>query len=424
MIASLDVYLWDKKVGTLVESRAGYGKQICFYYDPEFVKAGIDIAPLSASVSSVAAQRGLPIYPEKDKAFEGLPAFIADSLPDHWGNSVFNEWAKKHGIRQRDVSALDRLAYIGSRGMGALEFRPPAFADQERPFKVEINQLTDLAQEVLKNSGKFSANLSENLQIESLFKVGTSAGGRRPKAVININLETGDCYSGQVAMHRDGFTPMIIKFDEHSDIPTTRIEYSYWLMAQASGLNMMSSRLWESGDDTHFLTQRFDRRADEKLHIQTLAAMMPSASSYEDMFLVANRLGVDLEELEMLYRQMVLNVLTGNVDDHSKNFSFIMNSSGHWHIAPAYDFTFTVDPSAPGYMNRHSLTVNGTNEHITKEDLLSIAHAFSIKRAGAIIDEIIPIIQNYRQYALQADVPEEWILTIEEEIAERIVAYR
>jgi serine/threonine-protein kinase HipA len=404
----------------LVESRTGYKKQISFYYDSEFIKAGIDIAPLSASIFSIAAQRGLPIYPEKDKAFEGLPAFISDSLPDHWGNSVFNEWAKKHGKRQRDLSSLDRLAYIGSRGMGALEFRPPAFPDNEVPFKVQIKELTALAQDVLKNAGNFKTNLSENLQIESLFKVGTSAGGRRPKAVINFNPATGDCYSGQVYMARDGFIPMIIKFDEHSGIPTTLIEYSYWLLAQAAGLNMMPSILWKSGDESHFLTQRFDRKGAEKLHIQTLAAMMPNATSYEELFLVANKLGIAPEEFEMLFRQMILNILTGNVDDHSKNFSFIMNASGEWHIAPAYDFTFAVDPSAPGYINRHSLTLNGTNEHFTKRDLLSISRAFSIKRAEAILDEVMPVVQNYRRYAKQAGVPEEWTLKIEAEIADRI----
>lgn len=230
MIDSLHVFLWGKKIGTLIASKKKYGQQVCFYFDPTYAKGGLDIAPLRASLSSVAVQRSLPIYPEESKEFGGLPSFIADSLPDYWGNVVFAEWAKAHHIRSKDLTPLDRLAYIGCRGMGALEFVPPATQDLDAPFKVEISELSRFAQSALREAHDFHAIIKPAFAIESLFKVGTSAGGRRPKAIINVNLATGECYSGQVPAPADGFTPMIIKLDAHGDMPTTRIEYSYYLI--------------------------------------------------------------------------------------------------------------------------------------------------------------------------------------------------
>lgn len=419
MIESLDVMLWGKKVGTLVPSKKGYRSLISFYFDRDFITAGLDIAPLRASIKSVAAQNGMPIYPDEDKLFSGLPSFIADSMPDHWGNTIFNEWAKAHNIRQKDLTALDRLAYIGRRGMGALEFVPPTNETLETPFKVEIAQLSELAQKAMTEARGFHATLSPDFAIESLFKVGTSAGGRHPKAVINLNLQTGECYSGQVAA-APGLTPMIIKFDEHTDIPTTRIEYSYYLMAKAAGLNIMPSRLMETEGETHFLTERFDRKNGEKNHVQTLAAMCPTANSYEDLFDTALQLNIPPQELQHLFRQMVMNVLSANVDDHNKNFSFTMEKDGAWHISPAYDFTFTVDLSAPYYINRHSMSVNGESKNISRADLLAIAHRYNIKAADSIINKTVEIVRCYRKQAIKANVPEEWIKKIEAEIAERI----
>ncbi len=420
MLNSLDVIIWDKKVGTLVFVKNGYKEQICFYYDPDYVKNGIDIAPLRAPLSSIVAQRGLPIFPDEDKIFGGLPSFIADSMPDHWGNVVFNEWARANKIRQKEISVLDRLAYIGRRGMGALEFVPPVAEAMEAPFKVEIIKLSQLAQVAMAEAKNFHAVFSPDFAIESLFKVGTSAGGRRPKAVINFNRDSGECYSGQVATPLPGFTPMIIKFDEHSDIPTTRVEYSYYLMALEADLKMMPSQLLECGGEGHFITERFDRRGTEKIHVQTLAAMNPLSSSYEDLFETAQRLEVPNDELLMLFRLMVMNVLAANIDDHNKNFSFIMDKFGDWHISPVYDFTFNVDLSAPHYVNRHSMTVNGKNQNIMCADLLALASRYNIKTPDAIINSAIGVVRNYRKYALQASVPEPWIENIENIIAERV----
>lgn len=419
MINSLDVKLWGKKVGTLVLTKKGYSSSICFYFNRDFVVTGLDIAPLRASIHSVAAQNGMPIYPDEEKIFRGLPSFIADSMPDHWGNTVFNEWANAKGIRKRDLSALDRLAYIGRRGMGALEFVPSTEERLETPFKVEIAQLSELAQQAVADAKKNHAHLSQNFAIESLFKVGTSAGGRRPKALINLNPDTGECYSGQVAPAR-GFIPMIIKFDEHSDIPSTRIEYSYYLLAKVAGLNMKSCRLLEIGGESHFITERFDRRGGAKIHVQTLAAMSPTANSYEDLFDTAIQLSLPPQEINHLFRQMVMNVLAANIDDHNKNFSFIMDKDGVWHTSPAYDFTFTVDHSAPNYINRHSMTINGESQHIHRYDLLAIARRYNIKAADTIINMSVNKVSDYRKCAIEANVPEEWIKIIEGEIRERV----
>lgn len=420
MIQNLDVFLWNRKVGTLVAYKEKYKEKVCFYFDDDFIKSGYDIAPLQAPIDGVAAQRGLPVYAAEDKIFGGLPSFIADSLPDHWGNRVFNEWAKTHHIKSRDLSSLDRLAYIGRRGMGALEFLPPVAEEMEKPFKVEIADLHKLAYAALGEAKEFKAEMQPDIMIESLFKVGTSAGGRRAKAIIHVNTETKACYSGQVNAPESGFTPMIIKFDEHLDMPTTRIEYSYYLMAQDAGLKMMPSMLIEGEKEVHFMTERFDRTGNEKVHIQTLAAMNPTADSYESLFDTACRIGIIPAEIHQLFLSMLMNVLGGNVDDHNKNFSFRMAKDGVWHITPTYDFTFSVDPSAPGYVNRHCMTINNKNTAIERDDLLGLAKKFNIKSANSLIEKAISVVSDYQRYAHIAGVDEKWIHKINEEIQERI----
>ena len=290
----------------------------------------------------------------------------------------------------------------------------------EQPFKVEIADLYNLAQSALNEATKFKAEIQPDLMIESLFKIGTSAGGRRPKAIINLNLETNECYSGQVAVPYPGYVPMIIKFDEHSDVPTTRIEYSYYLMAKDVGLKMMPSYMIEGENNAHFLTERFDRVDGKKVHVQTLAAMQPSSDSYESLFDTAYRINILPTELKQLFLLTVMNVLGGNVDDHNKNFSFLMRDDGIWHIAPAYDFTFSVDPSAPGYVNRHSLTINNKNTDIERTDLLELAKRYNIKGADSMIEKAISIVSNYDRYAEQAGVSGFWRSQIKEEIGYRI----
>ncbi len=418
MTDKLDVYLWDRKVGSLVSVKDGYRTKILFYYDAAYVADGWDIAPLRAPVGGRAARMGLPFYPETEKEFGGLPSFIADSLPDHWGNRVLSEWARENGIRRRDLSPLDMLAFIGHRGMGALEFVPVMDERMESPFKVKIEDLHRLARKVADEAGEFKLEAG-TVMVENLFKVGTSAGGRRPKAVINFNHDTGECYSGQVATDVPWFTPMIIKFDEHTDAPTTRIEYGYYLMALDAGLRMMPSGLVVESGAAHFLTERFDRNWNGKIHVQTLAAMNPGARSYEGLFEVACRLKIPAKEMRQLFLAMTLNVLTGNVDDHNKNFSFLMDRDGQWHATPAYDFTFAVDLSSPEYVNRHSMTVNGRDADIGRDDLLEVAGMYSIRGAATMIAKAADIAAGFQKYAAEAGLSDKWADRIRREIDRR-----
>lgn len=408
MINNLDVYLWNNKVGTLVSAKNGYREKICFYFDPEFIKKGLDIAPLQASIKSGSVVNGFPVYGESDKMFAGLPSFLADSLPDNWGATVFREWAMQKGIKMRKLSSLDRLAYLGRRGMGALEFVPPIESDLEKPFAAEIKSLYEMASSIVDNARSLKFKLSPDLKLENLLKVGTSAGGKRPKAVLNIDYETGDILSGQVLPPSNRYRPVILKFEENIGIPTTKIEYSFYLMAKEAGLRMMPSRLIEVDGKTHFITERFDRQNLEKLHVQTLAAMNPLAEEYEDLFDVGIKLKLQNDELEQMFLAMTLNVICGNVDDHNKNFSFIMDRAGNWGFAPVYDFTFTIDPSAPEYVNVHSLTVDGKKDNIKKENLLNVAKRFNIKDPESLIKRVINATENYPAFACAAGVDELW----------------
>lgn len=303
-----------------------------------------------------------------------------------------------------------------------MEFVPPAAEEMEKSFKVEIDDLYRLARAALNEAKDFKAEMRPELMIESLFKIGTSAGGHRAKAIIHVNTETNECYSGQISAPVTGFTPMIIKFDEHLDLPTTRIEYSYYLMAQEVGMKMMPSMLVESESEkeAHFLTERFDRKGNEKIHIQTLAAMNPAADSYESLFDTACRIGIVPVEMRRLFLSMTMNVLGGNVDDHNKNFSFMMGQDGVWHITPTYDFTFSVDPSAPGYVNRHCMTINNKNSAIERGDLLEVAKKYNIKGADSLIEKAIGVVSDYQRYAQIAGVDGYWSHQIQEEINDRI----
>lgn len=420
MIKALEVFLWDIKVGTLVEYKEKWDSKVCFYFDEGFAPHGYDIAPLRAPINGVLRKGTLPVYPEKDKIFMGLPSFIADSLPDSWGQSVFKAWAKSQGISTKKLSVLDNLAYMGIRAMGALEFVPPLTNELETPFKVEISNLYDFSQKILKEVKDLHIGMPENLEIQSLMKIGTSAGGRRSKAVINVNETRTDFYSGQVDSPEPGYEPMIIKFDEKGEVPTTRIEYSYYLMAKDAGLNMMHCELLESNGTVHFLTRRFDRENGEKVHVQTLAALDPLSDSYEALFNVACSLKVPEKEKEQIFRAMVLNVITGNVDDHNKNFGFMMRKDGVWHFAPTYDYTFAVDLSAMEFMNRHSMNINGKNDDIKREDIMEIARLYNIRGANSILEKLINVAKQYNGYARLAGLNNEWRNRISSEISRRI----
>lgn len=399
----VSVMLWGEEVGKLYWDNRG--KRAVFSYNPDFVKKGIDIAPLTASTKG-AAGNGFPIVGDKRKLYQGLPPFLADSLPDHWGNKVFEHWAAQNRISKQQLSPVDKLAFIGRRGMGALEF-VPAVSGLESSNTIQIDSLYKLAQKIFDERQEIFVRDDENIDLQSLYEVGTSAGGQHPKAIIAINDETRDIRSGQVPLP-EGYKYYILKFAEGNDFPFTQIEMAYYDMAKEAGIAMMPSRLIHIEGKYHFLTERYDRSGGKKLHTQTLAAINPEADSYDDMFETCRRLNLPANEQSELYRRMVFNVMAGNVDDHVKNFSFMMGSDGEWHITPAYDVTFSTNLDGTAYENAHSMSIMGKTEGISAEDLILFAKHNGIKNARNIIKETCTAISHFYQHASRYPIDDYW----------------
>ena len=395
--------LWGEEVGKIYwDTRS---KRAVFSYNPDFIRKGINVAPLTAPLNEAAA-KGFPIVGSREKLYQGLPPFLADSLPDRWGNKVFESWAVQNHIPKHRLTPVDKLAFIGRRGMGALEFIP-AVDGLESSNTIQIDSLYRLAQRIFEEREAISVQDDEGLDLQSLYEVGTSAGGQHPKAIIAINEMTHEIRSGQVPLP-EGYTYYILKFAESDDFPFTQMEMAYYGMAKEAGITMMPSRLLRIDGRSHFLTARYDRAGGRKIHTQTLAAMNPDADSYEDMFEVCRKLGIPANEQSELFRRMVFNVMGGNVDDHVKNFSFMMAPDGVWHITPAYDVTFTTNLDGTAFENAHSMSIQGKFEDIAEEDLKLFARQNGIKNAGKIIDEVCTAISHFYTYASECQVDDYW----------------
>lgn len=411
----VSVILYGKEVGRLYWDERN--RRAIFSYNPDFVAKGVDIAPLTAPLKGNAA-KGFPITGNKEKIFQGLPPFIADSLPDRWGNQVFEQWATQNHIPTRQLTPVDKLSFIGKRGMGALEFLP-ATPELETSSSIQIDGLYQLARRIFEDREKIAVLKEEELSLQSLYKVGTSAGGQHPKAIIAINRETGNIRSGQVALPKE-YTYYILKFAESDDFPYTNVEMAYYEMAREAGINMMPSELIEVEGKFHFLTERYDRQAGRKIHTQTLAAMHPDATSYEELFTVCRLLGIPVTEIAEEYRRMVFNVMGGNVDDHIKNFSFMMDENNAWHITPAYDVTFTTNLDGTSYENGHSMTILGKSHHISTDDLVQFAKNNSIKNEQKILAEVADAISHFYEYAKKHHINEYWTDRIEKHLSELV----
>ncbi len=406
----IQVKLWDKLVGLLSWNESQ--NRSTFVFDKEFVKSGLNIAPFVAPLNSTAAEKGFPIIGNKEKLYSGLPEFIADSLPDRWGNVVFQKWIKANHLSAKDVNAVDRLAFIGKRAMGALEYFPAHVTD-DASVDLQLNSLYELANKLFDDRQDTTLDFNSGIILEDLYKVGTSAGGQRPKAIIAIDEATDTVRSGQADLPQN-FKHYILKFDtaKPKEFPFTKVEMAYYLMAKDAGINMMPSRLIDINGTKNFLTERFDRCNGIKLHTQTLAAMTSLADSYEDLFVVGRRLGLTATEQEQQYRRMVFNIVAENVDDHTKNFSFVMRQDGRWKISPAYDIIFSVDPDTV-FNRNHELSVLGKRKNITKQDLVDFADKQDIKNAVRIISEITDTVMNFKNYADLAEVDNVWTNKIE-----------
>lgn len=321
----IKVNLWGQEIGRLVWDSST--RRTYFMYNPEQMDKIPDIAPLLSPMKSRNIL--LPIYGDDRPLYQGLPPFIADSLPDFWGNALFDKWVKDNKIPRNKVTPLYKLMFIGSRGMGALEYEPFA-TDLTHTRAVDIKSLHDLSLKILEYRDNTVLDANEELTLQALLAVGTSAGGRQMKAIVAINDETGEIRSGQVN-GLDGYDYYILKFGDKS-MPMAEIETAYYNMALSAGIEMEECRLLPVEGINHFLTKRFDRKNGEKIHLQTLAAINPDARSYEDLIATCRELSISESEIEKLFALMVFNIMANNTDDHNKNFSFLLEENGPWRM--------------------------------------------------------------------------------------------
>ncbi|KFZ29112.1 toxin HipA [Pseudidiomarina atlantica] len=423
----IGVWYQDQEVGALsFDTEQGFG---AFEYTPEFIRSGIELAPLTMPLTTPRQQR-IYSFPElQGTTFHGLPGLVADALPDDFGNAVLNAWVSSRGLQPADITPLQRLQYIGKRGMGALEFRP---ATRVRGFEalqqVSINELTAIAQDVLDHRAQFQQNLPSNAREDgeamlALLSVGTSAGGARPKAVLALNADFTQVYSGQTDAP-DGFRHYLMKFDgvvERSSGQETfgdpqgfgAMEYVYYLLAQQCGIDMMPSHLLAEGDRRHFLTQRFDRDGNHKIHTQTLNGIAhvdykkPGSFSYSELFAVARRLGLRAPEAEQLMRRMLFNIVARNHDDHAKNFAFQLRAD-RWQLAPAYDVAYSYKPGSK-WVNQHWMQLNGKRENFTRDDIYTlekVSPLFTRRKLDEMLEQTLDAVSQWPQLAHEHEVPQ------------------
>lgn len=408
----LQIKIWGQLVGLMYWDVQR--KVAVFEYAKEFVLGNLDIAPVSMSIKSARSQKGLPWLGEKEKLFQGLSPVFADSLPDKWGSALFGKWVDQHHLHKK-ITPIDQLSYIGTRGMGALEFFPAHEVGEEKSTPIDLQELYDFARKVLSERTEAIINAKKDLLWQDLIKIGTSAGGKRPKAVIAYNEKTKEIRSGQT-WAPEGFEHYILKFDEQAEIPFTKLEFVYAELARKAGISMMPCQLLENNGRFHFMTERFDRHNNQKVHMQTMAAMNPLSDSYEDIFRVMRILNLPASEFAELYRRMVFNVIGKNTDDHNKNFSFIMSADGFWHLSPAYDLTFSVDMLLPSFMNYHEMSINGKNHDITYEDLENIAKENDIANYKGVIEQVRDAFSEFKKEAVLYDIHLDLINKIQKEL--------
>ena len=385
----VSVYLWGKEICRL-EWKGGYkqgfgklGAVVSFSKD--YCDCPWDLDPLGPfNKNSYIVKQGLSDWCRASE-YEGVPRFISSSLPDSWGNAVFAAWASNNKLHHRDITAVDKLSYIGKRGMGALEFFPSALKASPKDTVI-LENLYLIAKAIQQQRENFTINLNTNPGVEDLIKVGMSAGGMHPKAIIAINWKTGEVKSGQVEQSED-FKQYIIKFKDSETWPTAEIEYAYYLMASECGIEMMPCQLIDIQGENHFLTQRFDRTDCEKIHTATLNSLNGPTNSYEEIFAVARRLLVPHRDLVQLYKRAVFNYMAGVCDDHDKNFSFIMRHDGQWRLSPAYDVTFTINLKNPFIGDRHSMTLGGKDCGVDSNDFIKLAETNDIRGPKSIIQQ-------------------------------------
>ena len=412
-----EVRLWGRMIGAV--SVDGPGGIAAFEYTDAFQRSGVEVAPLMMPLADRIYR--FPNLPQQ--SFHGLPGMLADALPDKFGNAVIDAWLASQGRLPGEIDAVERLCYTGTRGMGALEFRPALAPAPNRSTPIQVDALVELASEVLRSREHLDASFADKDKehaLREILRVGASAGGARAKAVIAWNRQTNEVRSGQVKAP-EGFEYWLLKFDGVSNNRDKEladpkgygaIEYAYALMAKAAGIQMAECRLFEENGRRHFMTRRFDRLASgEKLHLQSLGAIAHfdfnnvEGHSYEQAMLVIRRLGLSMDELEQQFRRMAFNIVARNQDDHVKNIAFLMNKQGRWSLAPAFDMTYSFNP-AGSWTNRHQMSLNGKRDGFTVDDFKAAAQTISMKRgrAEAILAQVIDAVRRWREFAEDANI--------------------
>jgi len=423
------VVLWGREVAAVSWIEAdGYA---VFQYDPEFALSGIELSPLTMPLSP--DPYSFPALPKQ--TFKGLPGLLADALPDKYGDRLINTWLAEQGRTPESFNPVERLCYVGQRGMGALEFKPAVGGTGRKPSNVNISNLVRLANLVLDEKQSLAGILDGDNDLEAIddiLRVGTSAGGARAKAILAWNPDTGEFRHGQIDAGI-GFEHWLMKFDgidnnrdkeEPDPQGYGRIEYAYYRMAKDAGINMMPCRLHHEGGRSHFMTRRFDRPitdkgASRKLHMQSLCALQhydfndPSGYSYEQAILTIRQLGLGAMELEEQFRRAIFNIIARNQDDHVKNIAFLMDQDGSWTLSPAFDVTYSYNPSG-AWTGQHQMSLNGKRDHFERDDLLQFAATASLKssKAKTIIEDVTDVVSNWRHYASETEIEENTITQI------------
>lgn len=428
MVDVADIKIWGELVGAV---RWSADEQLAsFQYAPSFLSKGWELSPIKLPLDNGSRIYRFPeLRKGKDNTedtFKGLPGLLADSLPDKYGNQLINVWLAQQGRPSGSMNPVEQLCFIGSRGMGAIEFEPAQLKASKRAFNIEIESLVQAALLMQSRREGFRTNIKqeEEKALTEILKIGTSAGGARPKAVIAFNPKTGDVKSGQTNAPK-GYEHWMIKLDGVSEVQFGaslgwgRVEYAYHLMAKECGIDMMNCELLQENGRAHFMTKRFDREGhDTKHHIQTLCGIRHFdynnlySFSYEQLFETMRILRLSYLEAEQMFKRMVFNVLGTNCDDHTKNFSFRLKQDGKWELAPAYDVCYSYDPNNV-WVNQQTLSVNGKHRNISRGDLLTLAKSNNIRKADKIIDEINAVIKTWSNFANLVEVRKDLKETIQ-----------
>lgn len=414
MITTAYINLWGNRVGAVAWDTNT--QTASFEYEPKFTANNWEVAPLKMPLNQANQIFSFPDL-VRNSTFKGLPGLLADVLPDKYGNQLINAWLAQNGRPENSLNPVELLCFIGTRGMGAIEFEPVNFKSNQTAFTIEMDNLVKITQEVVNNRQDFETNLNgdEQKALLDILKIGTSAGGARPKAIIAYNEKTGVIKSGQGKAPK-GYNHWLIKLDGVSDSQFGastgygRVEMAYYLMAKACEIEMTECRLLEENGRAHFMTQRFDREdGDIKHHIQTFCGMQHfdfnnvNSYSYEQLFQTMRLLRLPYPQAEQMFRRMVFNVMARNCDDHTKNFAFRLRKGQNWELTPAYDMCHAFRPGSE-WVSQHALSINGKRNAITKEDLVTVAKLMNIKKAKEIIQQTSEVIKNWTSFAEETKI--------------------